>query len=92
MTVGGSPTYFKSKIQVTVSLSSTEVEYIALGTVTQEVLFQAQMLDELFEKEHKKPSIIYKDNLGAIHLTKNPRISQRVPFWNSFSQQMLNYV
>ena len=92
VTVGGSPTYFKSKIQVTVSLSSTEVEYIALGTVTQEVLFQAQMLDELFEKEHKKPSIIYKDNLGAIHLTKNPRISQRVPFWNSFSQQMLNYV
>ena len=72
VTMGGSPTYFTSKMQATVSLSSTEAEYIALGTVTQEVLFQTQILDELFRKEHKKPSIIYKDNLGAIFLTKNP--------------------
>ena len=73
VTKGGSPTYFTSKMQATVSLSSTEAEYIALGTVTQEVLFQAQILDEIFEEEHKRPSIIYEDNLRAIYFTKNPQ-------------------
>ena len=76
MTVGGSPTYFTSKMQATVSLSSTEADYMALGTVAQEVLFQAQILDDPFGEEHKKPSIICGDNLGVIYLTKNPQISQ----------------
>ena len=39
VTMGGSPTYFTSKIQTTVSLSSTEAEYIALRMITQEVMF-----------------------------------------------------
>ena len=78
VTVGGSPTYYTSKMQARVSLSSTEAEYVALGTVTQEVLFQAQILDELFGEEHKRSSIIYKDNLGAIYLMKNPQIGQRI--------------
>ena len=73
VTVGGLPTYFTSKMQAIVSISSTEAEYIDLGTVTQEVLFQAKILEELFGEEHKRPSI----NLGAIYLTKNPQISQR---------------
>ena len=77
VTLGGSPLYFTSKMQATVSLSPTEAEYIALGIVTQEVLFQAQILDEIFGEEHQRPSIIYEDNLGAISLTKNPQISQR---------------
>ena len=64
--MGGSPTYFTSKMQATVTLSSIEAEYMALGTVTQEVLFQAQILDELFGEEHKRPSTIYEDNLGVI--------------------------
>ena len=38
VTIGGSPTYFMSKIQSIVSLSSTEAEYIALGTIIQEIL------------------------------------------------------
>ena len=77
VTMGGSPTYFTSKMQATVSFSSMEAEYIALGPATQEALFQAQILDKLFRTEHKKSSIIYKDTLGAIYLTKNPQISQR---------------
>ena len=50
---------------------------MALGKATQEVLFQVQILDELFEEEHKRPSIIYKDNIVAIYLTNAPNISQR---------------
>ena len=64
-------------MQAIVSLSSTEAKDMVLGTVIQEVLFQAQILDELFGEEHKKPSIMYKDNLGTIYLMKNPQISQR---------------
>ena len=45
VTLGGSPTYFTSKIQVTVSLSSSEAEYIALGSIAHEVLFQSQILN-----------------------------------------------
>ena len=43
MTMGGSETYFTSKMQSNISLSSAEAEYIALGTITQQVLFQAQI-------------------------------------------------
>ena len=69
-------------MQTKASLSSTEAKYIALGTITQEVMFQAQILDELFGEEHERPSIIYEDNLGAIYLTKNPQISQRTKHIN----------
>ena len=62
VTVGGLPTYFTLKMQATVSLSSREPEYIALGTV------QAQILDELFGEVYI-PSIIHEDNLGVIYLT-----------------------
>ena len=34
VTLGGSPTYFMSKIQSIVSLSLSKAEYIALGTIT----------------------------------------------------------
>ena len=54
VTMGGSPSYFTSKMQAIVSLSWIKAEYITLGTVTQEVQFQAQTLDKLFGKKHKK--------------------------------------
>ena len=69
VTVKESHTHFTLKMQAKVCLLSTEAEYMALGTVTQEVLFQAQILDELFGEEHKRSSIIYEDNLEAIHST-----------------------
>ena len=59
------------------SLSSTEAEYIALGTITQELLFQRQILNKLLNKGYNKTNIIYEDNLGAIYLTRNHQISQR---------------
>ena len=66
-----------SKMQATMSLSYMKAEYIFLGTVTKEVVFQAKIFHELFRKDRKKSSIIYKDYLGAINLTKKPQISQR---------------
>ena len=37
VTMGGLSTYVTSKMQATVNSSSTEAEYIALGSVTQEL-------------------------------------------------------
>ena len=64
-------------MQAKVSLSSTKVEYTALGTIAQELLFQQQILNKLLGDGYYKLNIIHEDNLGAICLTKNPQISQR---------------
>ena len=69
-------------MQATVSLSLTEAEYIALGSIAQEVLFQRQILNELLGGKYDKMSIIHEDNLGAIYLTKNPQINQRTKHIN----------
>ena len=44
----------------------------------QEVLFQRQILNKLLGGKYNKIGIIHEDKiLGAIHLTRNPQISQR---------------
>ena len=75
VTLIGSPTYFIFEIQVIASLSLTKAEQKALETITQEISFQQQILNKLLGDGNDKISIIHKDNLGAIYLTKNPQIS-----------------
>ena len=58
-----------------VTLSSTEAEYIALTTCTQEVIFIQSMLKELFGEA--KQAVIFEDNEGAIFLAKNQQVGQR---------------
>ena len=77
ITLGGSPTYFIPKMQSDLSLLSTEAEFIILGTIKDEVLFQQKILKELVRDKHDKTSIIHEDNLGAIYLTTNSQVSQR---------------
>ena len=60
VTLGWLPTYFMSKIQSIVSLSLTKVEYISQGTITQEILFQWQILNKLLEEGYDKTRLIYK--------------------------------
>ena len=93
VTLGGVPTNAISKTQAIVSPSSTEVEYIALSTMAQEVLIQSQMLDELVGDQHIKSSVIFEDNLGSICLTKNSQISQRtkhIDVRHHFIRSMIN--
>ena len=54
VTLGGSLTYFTSKMQTTVSLSSTKAEYIVLGSIAQEVLFQRKILNKLLGGKYNK--------------------------------------
>ena len=56
-TLGGTLLTCSSKTQRTVTLISTEAEYVALSTCAQEVKFVSMLLGEMTEVE--KPSIIY---------------------------------
>jgi hypothetical protein len=74
--VSGVPISWKSKGQNTVSLSSTEAEYIALSETVREAKFISQVL-EVMHIEYKKPINIHVDNIGAIFLAGNRNSSER---------------
>ena len=66
--LAGGPISWKSKVQPTVALSSSEAEYMAAGSATQEALWLRTILMELnFPQEGPTP--IYEDNQGCIAMT-----------------------
>ena len=74
--IGGATVSWKSKKQPVIALSSTESEYIALCSATQEAVWLRVLLKSL-NLPQKKPTIIYEDNQGAIALSKNPKDHSR---------------
>ncbi|KAE8185744.1 hypothetical protein CF328_g7447, partial [Tilletia controversa] len=72
----GNPVTWRSKLQDTVSISSTEAEYIALSEATREAIWAVQLLDEL-RLRVKGPVDMYTDNTGAEALARNPQSHQR---------------
>ena len=72
----GVPISWRSKSQQTISLSSTEAEWIALSETAKEVLFIAQILKSM-GVEIEYPMTIYVDNLAAIFMANNVTTSQR---------------
>lgn len=69
--VGGGAVNWSSKLQPTVSLSTTEAEYIAAVEAGKEVMWMRNILQE-FGYPVKKPSSLLIDNLSAISVAKNP--------------------
>lgn len=62
-----------SILQVTVALSSTEAEYMAVATAARECTWLQHLLQELeLPFELIFPTLIFEDNMGAISLAKNP--------------------
>jgi hypothetical protein len=68
--VGGAITW-QSKKQATVSWSSTESEYIALGSAAREAMWLNHMCDEI-DLDIPKTITIFEDNQAAIALSRNP--------------------
>ncbi len=67
---------WRSKAQKTVTLSSTEAEYMALGDLCVEVLFVKMLLENMGFKI-TLPIEIEIDNTGAMFLAENSTTSQR---------------
>jgi hypothetical protein len=72
----GVPITWKSRGQRSVTLSSTEAEYVALSEVTCEILFIRQIL-EFMGTEIEYPIVINVDNQGAVFMANNRTTSQR---------------
>lgn len=78
-TTGWTFTYAKaavtwcSKLQPTISLSSCEAEYMAMGDASKEAIWLHALLCELRNLPASAvPLVLHNDNKGAIELTKNP--------------------
>lgn len=71
-TFAGSPVTWASKLQRTVSTSTTEAEYLALMYNAKEAVWIAELLYEVGYTEKPECLQIYCDNKATIELTKNP--------------------
>ena len=68
--VNGCPISWRSRGQRSVTLSSTEAEYVAISEVCTEIMFVKQVLEFLGLNIHH-PITVRVDNVGAIYLTQN---------------------
>jgi len=69
--VSGGPVSWLSKKQSIVTLSTTEAEYVALSTATQEAVWIRKLLSD-FGASLSQATTIMEDNQGAICLARNP--------------------
>lgn len=74
--VGDSLISWKSKKQSTVSRSSVEAEYRAMGITTFELLWLIQLLND-FDISLKEPIQLFCDNDVALQIATNPTFHKR---------------
>ena len=67
---------WRSRGQKSVTLSSSEAEYVALSEVCAEIMFIKQVL-EFLKMKVELPIVVHVDNVGAIYLASNATTSQR---------------
>jgi hypothetical protein len=72
----GVPIVWKSKLQRTVSLSSSEAEYYALSEAVKEIKFVVQILMSIGMKV-EMPIQVLVDNIGAIFMSENVSATSR---------------
>lgn len=80
--LAGAPISWKSKLQLTVALSSVEAEYMALCDAARQAVWFRQLYVDLIgpfvtDTTTLSPTMFGEDNQGAIHLLYNPSASQR---------------
>ena len=76
LTFGGCLVSWLSKAQPSVTLSSTEAEYVGASTLATEIQFVIMMLQEMKIK-FPLPAKLYEDNTGAIYLMNNNQVGPR---------------
>jgi hypothetical protein len=76
VTVGGCLVSWSSKAQPSVTLSSTEAEYVAASMCGTEIRFISMLMDKM-GVGYPKPSMLLEDNTGAIFIMNNDQVGQR---------------
>ena len=66
------PVNWFSKKQATVSMSTAESEYVALGQAAQETVWLRKLLEEIGMDLTQNPTLIHEDNQGVIAIARNP--------------------
>jgi hypothetical protein len=72
----GCPLVWKSKQQSSVTLSSTEAEFVALSEAAKEIKFVTQVLESIGITV-QYPVVIYVDNVAAIFMSENVTATHR---------------
>lgn len=72
---GGGAISWKSQLQKSVALSTTEAEIVAASEATKELIWLSRLLRELFDKNLK--ATLFVDNASAVKLAKNPEFHKR---------------
>jgi ATP-binding cassette subfamily B (MDR/TAP) protein 1 len=75
MTYSGGAVSWKSRLQKTVALSTTEAEYMAAVEAGKELIWMRDFLTELGMEQEK--FVLHCDNQSAIHLAKNAAYHSR---------------
>lgn len=68
--MAGGAIAWTSSLQATVSLSTTEAEYIALSKAAQQAMWIYAFLREI-DMPQQLPALLFGDNMGSIALTRN---------------------
>ena len=79
--MAGGPIAWGVKYQPTVVLSTTEAEYMAITRAAQQILWMYSVMSEVGFPQ-PRPALLYRDNAGAITLTKNTKHNARVKHIN----------
>ena len=79
------PIIWHSKLQTTISLSTTEAEYVALSTAMRDVIYFINLIQEIQDFGIKlphasKPKVtcrVFEDNVGALELANTHKLRPR---------------
>ena len=74
--MGNAAIAWKSKLQTTVALSSTEAEYLALSTAVKDALFLHNLMGDLMPSQSKTVTL-FEDNQSSIKQASNLQSSER---------------
>ncbi|KAH9155528.1 hypothetical protein AeRB84_002517 [Aphanomyces euteiches] len=88
--LGDRPISWRSVKQNLVATSSVEAEYISLSSAVSEALYLKQLLVELGVAS--KTVVIHEDNMGVLHLAKNPGHHDRTKHFDVRLHRVRDYV
>ena len=99
ISIFGCPIIWQSKLQTQIALSTTEAEYIALSQSLRDTIPIMNLFKELqaqgFQKDYITPKVhckAFEDNMGALELSRVPKMRPRTKHINLVYHHFRDYV